>query len=238
MKPIHIYYIIPDFPGWESLAYPTIEEIKKSGLWDQATQITFVLHYNLDNFKNFISEFNDPKVRFYNNAYAIPSTGEMYGNFLIQQDALASTEPYYILRGHVKGITWLGKSEWLGVKAWADDMVKYNVAQWTNALEKLEQGYDCAGIHWRGEPWPCGHFAGTWWWANSEYIKKCLPAQQPHTVGYNTQFYPEINGSSRRHDAEVWIGTGFPKAYDLYTSSSNFRSENPNFWDENYKKFC
>lgn len=239
MKPLHIYYAIPDFPQWETMAYPTINEMKASGLWDAAEKITFSIHYNINNFNDIKEKFkDDPKVQFYHNPNAVKGTGEVYCNYKLQQDVLSNNDSYYVLRGHVKGITHINTSQWGGMKAWADNIVKYDITNWRTAISKLDEGYDCTGIHWRGKPWPHGHFAGSWWWTTSEYIRKLAIIKEPHTVNCATQFYPNIPGSSSRHDAESWIGTGEPKAWDMFTESSEFCSDVPDMWDQLYMKYC
>lgn len=81
--------------------------------------------------------------------------------------------------------------------AWRLSMTYYTVMQWRDALAALDT-HDAAGCHWIDEPNGNRFFGGTFWWANSRYIRSLPP------VSYHSRWM-----------AEIWIGEGHPIVRDL-----------------------
>jgi len=224
MKPIRIYYAIPDFPRWEEIVYPAIDKMKSSGLWDTAESITFSLHVDPSKFTELINRYkDDPKVGFYTHPDPVIAGGEVYTNSKLQQDSVDSGGDYHILRLHAKGITWMDNAWWPNIQHWIRDLEEHNIVNWRDAVAKLEEGYDTAGILWRKGAWPTGHYSGTWWWTTSDYVRR-LPVTK---FTGDIQYYPNVGGSSNRHDAEVWIGLSDPKHWDFITQSEDFLEDHP-----------
>jgi hypothetical protein len=83
----------------------------------------------------------------------------------------------------------------------------FNIENWTDCIEKLDEGFDCCGVNWLPElnP-PC--FSGNYWWANSSYLKTL----------------PRINNLNIQNlnRGEFWILSQTDK---IYESGPNFTKD-------------
>ena len=87
--------------------------------------------------------------------------------------------------------------------AWRRTMTWFNVMEHRSMLGAL-RSHDTAGIWWIPESaHPRPHYQGNFWWANSEYVKRLR--------------FPVPAFS--RWEAELWLGTGNPAAWDAYPGS-------------------
>lgn len=78
---------------------------------------------------------------------------------------------------------------------WRQKMTEGFVKHWPDALAKLDE-HDVVGPRWTTNPAP--HFSGNFWMARCSYLTT-LPA------------CPE----TRRHDAELWVASGSPRACEM-----------------------
>jgi hypothetical protein len=107
----------------------------------------------------------------------------------------------YVMYAHSKGAGY--PVPWSA--AWRRCMTKHVVVRAADCVRHLNAGADVAGPHWldprdyprAGIPWP--HFAGNFWWATTEHIRKLGPLN-----GGDLEFL-------RRFDAESWLGTVRPE---------------------------
>lgn len=122
-----------------------------------------------------------------------------------------------VLYFHTKGISHHPRStygEFAG--RWRRCMMRRNVEEWRTAVAALDEGHDAAGCHWmtgQGSDRSQHYFAGTFWWATSDFLAK-LPSI------YERQRIKDsgIASIESRYEAEVWLGNGpMPKIKDLET---------------------
>lgn len=119
----------------------------------------------------------------------------------LHQWAQASPGDAIVLYAHTKGA--YNQTDWNA--AWRRSMTLYVAGGWQECAGILADGYDTAGCHWLtpeqypdAENVPSPFYGGNFWWARAGYI-----ATLPPPAG------------AARHDAELWIGLGSPRAYDL-----------------------
>jgi len=110
-----------------------------------------------------------------------------------------------ILYFHTKGITHYTQP----TEDWRRYMEYFVVENWTDCVQKLNEGFDCCGVMWNTETiwgnYP--HFSGTMWWAKTDYI--------------NT-LNPEYLINDWRLLREFWIGSNpNVKAFEFHNSRMN-----------------
>jgi hypothetical protein len=98
-----------------------------------------------------------------------------------------------------------------GTRAWWRNAMTYHcIGRWEECLEQLKT-HDAVGPYWHEEPrW----FAGNFWWANAGYLAS-LEAPDP--------------ADDDRHPAEVWVGSGNPRIFDMQPGGEN-GSFGPDAW--------
>lgn len=118
--------------------------------------------------------------------------------------AQACQEPAVALYAHTKGaLQDPGRTN----TTWRQSMTRHVVGDWLKCLALLES-HDAAGCHWRtaeempglAESGTAGVFAGNFWWATAEYLRK-LPAPPAP--------------AEQRHEAERWLGLANPRVAEL-----------------------
>lgn len=211
MKPIKIYYHLTRQAYWDLFYSKKIDLMKSVGLWDAASEIICCLHYDetsVSDMKEYIGE--DTRVRYNYSSASIKPFGEQYTNLLLKKEIDVSTEPFYIFRVHNKSLNHYNTPNWENNKIIADEMDHHNIVRWQDCVAKLNEGYEAVGTNWVKQPWP--HFKGNYWWTTSDYIKRVPILKPPHETGGVQQI---IGGGWTVHDAESWVGTGGPRAYDI-----------------------
>jgi hypothetical protein len=93
-------------------------------------------------------------------------------------------------------------------------MMYFNVTRWQDCVEKLYQGYDTAGVLWRGD-YHYPHYSGNFWWAKSSYIRRLPAFRKPSETNYQSQF--GFVNVPHKEDAEFWLGLGDPEAYCFHS---------------------
>ena len=113
----------------------------------------------------------------------------------------------YVLYIHNKGVTENFYNTW-GVfgedHRWRRYMQKHCISRWEECVSKLDEGYDCVGANYYKDFYP---FAGNFWWATAEHIKKLgnpLDADK---------YYNNNSPTNYRYAFELWIGTKEPKIH-------------------------
>lgn len=223
---IKMYFHLFPHNGWENYISRKLLKFEESGLWDRLDKIVFCTHYNESALYPIYDRFyNDPRVSFVYHPDAVTPFNEQYTNRTLKLQTDQDTEPSYILRYHMKGITiWPAKSDY-------DELLDdYNISKWESVITKLDQGYDTAGVWWVKQPRP--HYMGNIWWATSEYIRRLPLLKMPHETGGQQQL-PSLPGNPNViwaiHDAEMWVGTANPKAYDLLRATDQI-ADHPAEW--------
>ena len=97
------------------------------------------------------------------------------------------------------------------MKQWRRCMEYFTITKWRDCQEALRY-YDCCGIDWvKGQNWAENqkegdfHYSGNFWWATASYINRC-------TLRLGS-----------RYNCEFFIGTGKPKAYEIFSAVKNPR---------------
>jgi hypothetical protein len=110
-----------------------------------------------------------------------------------------------VLYFHTKGITHYT----IPAEDWRRYMEYFTVENWTDCVQKLNEGYDCCGVMWNSETvWGVfPHFSGTMWWAKCSYI--------------NTLNHGYLETDWRLH-REFWIGSNpNVKPFEFHNSRMN-----------------
>lgn len=124
---------------------------------------------------------------------------------------------YKILYMHTKGIT--NHQNSLSVLSWRLYLEYFNIDKWQECLMHLDN-YDCVGVEGlfnvldtrnpkKQNKYYNGHYAGNFWWANSEYVARLDSSY----LQLEHRGKPGI-----RELGELWIGTQQPKYYNFMTS--------------------
>tara|TARA_Y100001938_G_C7993928_1_gene381010 strand:+ start:28 stop:708 length:681 start_codon:yes stop_codon:yes gene_type:complete len=112
---------------------------------------------------------------------------------LIEDEINDIEENIKVLYFHGSGVTGNTKFK----KSWRAYLTYFVITRFEECLKALDEGYDVCGIDWRTNPLP--HYSGTFWWANSNYLKT-LPKVQT----LNKPDSPTV--LQLRHNAEMYIG--------------------------------
>ena len=102
------------------------------------------------------------------------------------------------------------------IKDWRHYMQYYNLEKWEDCIAKLDEGYDCCGVDWVERhdiklDFVVQHYAGNFWWAKNEYIRKL---KHPLYI----EEYMDVDAMMRelenyRYCFELWMATGNPKQH-------------------------
>ena len=83
-------------------------------------------------------------------------------------------------------------------------MQDHCIGRWRECIEKLDEGYDAVGANYFKDFYP---FAGNFWWATTEHIKKL---DDPLDAD---KYYNNNSPTNYRYAFELWIGTKEPKIH-------------------------
>lgn len=193
-RPIIGFYHVCMINNYMEVVKEQVADLVSSGLYEASQEIRVVLAGDADDAKRMKEYFADsPKFKVVElssvKAYEFPTIRQVK----LQSGAGAKEFYYYI---HTKGVTYPNHK---GGKYWRDYMMWYNVHKWEGCVEKLMEGYEMCGCklveNHRAFPM---HYSGNFWWAKSEYIRRCPPVE-----GLNHQ---------DRYQAEFWSCKGSPNA--------------------------
>lgn len=189
MKLVHFYHVYAD-GNWVDAATEHVEELYLSALLDDLDDLFLGIVGSPENREQVKREL--PGV-----AVAEADTGwEQVTLHALHEYAM--TEDAHILYAHTKG-AW-SQSEL--ARQWRVSMTHDTVTRWRDCVEALSR-VDVVGAHWlkSNEAEHSEHeffFAGNFWWANSDYLRKLEPVRTDH-----------------RYQAEGWIGLGQPSVKDM-----------------------
>lgn len=211
MATLKLYYHLNPQPFWEQFTIERIDLMKSTGLWDAFDEIILCINYSdsiIEPLRTITD--NDPRIRYVYSEDAVRPFGEQYTNRVLKKEVDSTNEHFFVCRVHNKGLNHYTGSDWPRNKILKDELDHNNIVRWQDCVKKLEFGYDAAGCNWVRQPWP--HFKGNFWWATSDYIRKLKLLPPPHEMGFVQQIR---GGGWTVHDAESWIGTADPRAYDI-----------------------
>ena len=210
---LKVFYHLTDLAGWKSIADEQLGLMQNSGLLDNC-ELYINLHYNENSFDELKKEFKDYKNIHWIFNNSLKEDYEHPTAILMQQ--MAFKEDFYGLYIHQKGITHLGTEHEVNAKYWRWLMNYWNIEQWRNCVEKLNEGYEAVGCLWSNEPFP--HFSGNVHWVNSKFLKQCNILKLPSTIEFTKQIGYVYH---YRQDIETWYGFNGVKEYNFYNTKLN-----------------
>lgn len=191
------FYHVCMINNYKNVVREQVQALISSGLYEASEEIQVVLAGDPADAKEITDYFaKHPKFKVVEissiKAYEFPTIKRVK----LRADKQDKEFYYYI---HTKGVTYPNH---LGGKYWRDYMMWYNVNKWEDCVAKLMEGYEMCGCklveNHRAFPM---HYSGNFWWARSEYLKRCPPVD-----GLNHQ---------DRYQAEFWSCKGTPNAATL-----------------------
>ena len=129
---------------------------------------------------------------------------EETGTLKALRDWCASNPDAYVLYFHTKGSS--RKTQY--TEDWRKCMQYFNITNWRECYQALQDGYDLAGINWQRDT-SMGyhpHFSGGFFWAKASYINTLTD---------------EALESGFRYDREFWIGTGDATVKNMWETFYN-----------------
>lgn len=214
-RPVYgVYHVYCD-KGWRELAGEQVARLKDSGLYDATTRLYIscitadksVPSQLLDiigrDKAELISVESDPK------KYEYPAL-EFLRAKCVEEDCLI----YYF---HTKGISYraVGNTDRRfnafkrNIESWRRMMEYFLFYKWQVAVNALSSGYDVYGCY-RLPPPPKAYYlyAGNFWWARSEYIRRLTP-------------FTEERKNNDRFFAEEWLYTGRPADFSAFDTMAD-----------------
>jgi len=193
---IKVFYHILMINHWESIVLEQLNEMKVSGLYDEADIYIGALGSDIDRLRKILKKYPKCDIVRY-------SDDKNRYEFWTEQISwhFSQKENFYGLYIHTKGVSWPNHS---GGDYWRHYMNHYNVTLWRENVKKLRKGYDTCGVKLLGVDDPPAHtvhYSGNFFWFKSSYLKG-LPA-------------PEKCNCKDRFQAEFWIGMNDPDAATL-----------------------
>jgi hypothetical protein len=224
MKKIAIFYHVYQYGGWKNIFAEQINRLQRSGLLDAADYvhigITGPIPFSIKTNKNI------NVVRNRETTSEIPTLKALH-KFCLEND------DYNVLYFHATGVTWTNPNNQDEIQHYTAKSLPFSVRQinenktcWRNYLEHfiidnwkecntILSMYDCVGTEWANRVildnkfMYLPHYAGNFWWASSDYIKKL-----------DLDFI-EKDSKLKYWMCEFWIGSGNPKYYNFYYSGKN-----------------
>lgn len=233
---VAVFYMIGQFgeeSNWKAMFYEQLDALKQSGLYDAMEFIDIFVkgtdpipkeEYAIigDKVNNvtYLGDLEEDK----------PTNHKLYRayNQIMQRIwAFSNANPEYkVLFFHSLGVSRshiASTSTKIGDQLVADRTVAYRkyfeffvIHSWRDCLRILDH-YDCAGAEYVPTATFAGgtihfeapHYAGFFWWANANYLKKLNPCY----------FYQDVVWQA--YLCELWIGSGNPNAYSIYNCGRN-----------------
>jgi hypothetical protein len=225
-----VFVHLVDFYNTRHIAEQIVDRLLSSSLVDNA-EITINCNYRKGTYhwlQEKVKGINTINLVYQNNE---PQDAEFPTINMLKDACDSSDEEFNVLYLHHKGAT---QPFTIPVTHWRELMLYYNVDNWQNCVEKLNEGYDTVGVNWRLD-FPREHYSGNFWWARSSYIKKLDKLKMPKEVNYVPQYLTEFGDQKYmyQHDAEFWIGSKQPKFYSFHNSNINHYIER--YPEEKYK---
>ena len=137
----------------------------------------------------------------------------------------------YVFYFHNKGMSSYSSHIPYCLKDWRHYMQYFNIEKWKECVAKLDEGYDCTGVSWikredlagdvptEGKRYIGNHFAGNFWWARNDYIRKLsdpLKIEDYVHVPSMVDFF-----KTYRYAFELWIGDENTKYYSFYQTKTH-----------------
>ena len=200
VKLTHFYHLYAD-GDWLEPATEHIEELAISGLIDNLDDMFLGIVGSQENREKVERELPGVSVAWRATGYEQITLNKL--------KEYADTNDAYILYAHTKGASNQGDL----ANAWRVSMTHDTITRWQECVTSLKD-HHAAGAFWINSTQPehANHkhfFAGNFWWATSDYIRKLEPVSDRD-----------------RYAAEGWIGLGDPKVKIMRPGFSHWG----NFW--------
>jgi hypothetical protein len=218
MTQIKIFWHVNELAGWHNVMDQQWDLINSSGLRDAAIEINICINGQPWTFTDWLQSknTNDPngklKLVSVNKDAAFHEYPTL--NYLHNQ-SISADAPFYACYIHLKGLLRWGDPN---VDDWREFMNYYTIERWKDNVAALDTGVQAVGTNYNTTPW--NHFAGNFWWANSDYIKTLDPLMHPEDKLNRgmTQFAPHPTNPHWRFDHEAWICSKNPTYKELARS--------------------
>tara|TARA_R110000868_G_scaffold2821_1_gene19525 strand:+ start:1726 stop:2382 length:657 start_codon:yes stop_codon:yes gene_type:complete len=198
---VSIFFHLATMNNYQEIFDEIYSEIVNSGLFEVIDNLNICIVGNGE----LQFESND-KIKIYKNNDI--TVGEFFTLNILKKFADSLTENNNILYLHTKGVTSPGNQ---CVVDWRKYMTYFNIIQYDKCIDSLK-GYDTCGVDLVTEP--TVHYSGTFWWANSDYIKRLPKIDEIR--------YPKTPPIlDIRHNGEFWIGMGNGNMTSLWNSNIN-----------------
>jgi hypothetical protein len=214
-----VYYHIADLAGWQDIMSDQFTKMSESGLLDSADEISICMVGNIDAFTSAMDIFEDyENIRF---VHADPDSRLLEFPTLefLHREALESTDEYYVLYCHAKGLT---KPDNKPLQDWRAMLDYFMIEKWEECVAELDKGNEIATINWvDGTTGQHAHYQGNTWWVRASYLRKLKPLLHPKDIPWG-QPSPYINvrydPGNYKFDYEAWSCASRPKHAIMHTS--------------------
>ena len=122
----------------------------------------------------------------------------------------------YVFYFHNKGMSSYTTHIPGAIKDWSHYMQYYTIEKWEDCIAKLDEGYDCCGVDWVERhdiklDFVVQHYAGNFWWARNDYIRKLKHPIKIHEYMDVEAMLRELE--NYRYCFELWMATELPKQH-------------------------
>jgi hypothetical protein len=158
--------------------------LKSSGLHDVYSKLHIGVVDPASRKKDIVLEIPKAEVVIY------PENKEETETLKWVRDYAAQNPGKYLLYFHTKGISRISPA----TESWRRYMEYFVIENWTDCVQKLDEGYDCCGVEWTPDCFMghFPHFSGNFWWSTTDYI--------------NTLDHSYLDNPNRLY-REFWIGS-------------------------------
>jgi hypothetical protein len=210
-KGIAVFYHIAGISRWKSIVLEHLEILEISELYDQATKIFFCFIGNDEDFK-FLKMLTDSYDKIILTKLSKNVTDYEYPTLLFLQNYI-KTHDDDVFYFHIKGASYNVKDEksYKGTNNWRKYMNFYLLTNWKFSILNLDK-YDIVGTSVLNKNEVFAFFCGNYWWATSEYLKKCKKIQ-------------DFNWNNR-WDAERWLASGNPDPSKIFSWENKYYTLN------------
>lgn len=198
MKKVGYYHIFltENNSTWASIVLEQYKVMEDSELFDNLDEFNIIcVGKKIEDFEMFSHltklYFNNPKLTFIENPVSSDSDVmadiDSRANLIVTEnatsrkiynDAKNSTEDYYVLYFHTKGVTSTLRhfhndpremNSFRTYQYWRHYLNYGVLEKWKNCIETLDSGYDTAGVNYQTYPHP--HYSGNFWWSKVSHIR-------------------------------------------------------------------
>jgi hypothetical protein len=160
----YIYMHICCVNNWADVLSDLLFKIHDSGLYSHIDKIRCCILGDPTTHLHLLK--SDPKIEIVDTDPNI-HLFEPFTMNRLYNDAKNSSEPFYALYLHTKGIRHYGNNP--NVVDWVNYLCYFNIYHYAKCMDVLRANFSTVGVNLHKSP--VLHYSGNFWWANSEYIK-------------------------------------------------------------------